>query len=72
MISIRLTTNKESKTIALVPDYDGEGYIDYYVLPQNDFIPRLVVEEINFFMIDGCETSGIVGNLSVFVKWEVL
>tara|TARA_R100000951_G_scaffold99916_2_gene90479 strand:- start:3069 stop:3284 length:216 start_codon:yes stop_codon:yes gene_type:complete len=71
-MNVKLTTGETSRMVALVPDYDGDGYIDYYVLPKNNFVSDSVTDEINFFMIDGCETSGIVGNLSVFVKWEVL
>ena len=72
MKNMRLVTSKESRTIELVPDYDFHGDVNFLVLPKNDFIPDSLTDEINFYMIDGCEKSGIVGNLSFFVKWEVL
>ena len=68
MKNMRLVTSKESRTIELVPDYDFHGDVNFLVLPKNDFVSDSVTDEINFYMIDGCETSGTVGA----VKWEVL
>jgi len=70
--SVQLVIGDSREVIYLVPDYDAHGDVNFLVLPKNGFISDSLTDEINFFMIDGCETSGIVGNLSVFVKWEVL
>jgi len=72
MKSAQLVIGDTRTVIYLVPDYDAHGDVNFLVLPKNGFISDSLTDEINFYMIDGCETSGIVGNLSVFVKWEVL
>lgn len=66
MKSIKLTTGTTSKMVALVPSYDRDGDIDFLELPKNNLVSDSVTDEINFFMIDGCENSGTVGA----VKWE--
>ncbi len=68
MKSVQLVIGDTRTVIYLVPDYDREGDVNFLVLPKNDFISDSVTDEINFAMIDGCETSGAVDD----VKWEVL
>lgn len=67
MKSVQLVIGDSREVIYLVPDYDRDGDVNFLVLPKNDFIPDSVTDEINFAMIDGCETSGTVGA----VKWSM-
>ena len=67
MKSVQLVIGDSRKVIYLVPDHDRDGDVNFWVLPKNDFVSDSVTDEINFAMIDGCETSGAVGA----VKWSM-
>ena len=80
MKSVQLVVGDSREVIYLVPDYDRDGDVNFLVLPKNDFVSDSVTDEINFYMIDGCEPSGAITltpgidapTQRFTVKWEVL